>query len=697
MSKWGNISSGTGVIKGAMMKKVLIVDDNDANLYLLKSLLEGEGIATIVAKNGQEALDRAQDDPPDLIVSDILMPVMDGYLFCRKCKADERLRRIPFVFYTATYTEPKDEKFAMSLGADRFVIKPQEPEILIDILKEVWENQSAAKPAEPKPLGEEMEFFRQYNAVLFRKLEKKILDLETAHRKLKCLEEQYRLSFENVTDIVCTIDADFIVRKMSPSVERMLGYKSQDFIDRPFSSMVNILAPESMERAMAEIHSVLEGETIPASVYQIVARDGTAKYGEISGSPIRRGDEIVGIVSVVRDITERRRAEEAQEKLQAQLIQAQKMESVGRLAGGAAHDFNNMLGLILGHAELALERIDPTHPLHADLQEIKKAAERSANLTRQLLAFARKQTITPKVLELNETVAGMLKMLQRLIGENIELRWQPEAHPWPVKMDPSQLDQILANLCINARDAISGVGNLTIETANITFDEDYCAAHAGFVPGEYVRLAVSDDGCGMDKETMSHLFEPFFTTKEIGKGTGLGLATIYGAVKQNNGFINVYSEPGQGTTFTIYLPRHRGKAGQAQPEGKQEPAQRGRETILLVDDEPDILRLTTMLLERQGYTVLAASTPGAAIRLAREHIGELHLLMTDVVMPEMNGRDLAKNILALYPHLKRLFTSGYTANVIAHQGVLEEGVHFIQKPFSINNLAAKVREVLDQP
>ncbi len=402
------------------------------------------------------------------------------------------------------------------------------------------------------------------------------------------------------------------------------------------------------------------------------------------------------MISTVQDVTERKRAEEEKAKLEGQLQQAQKMESVGRLAGGVAHDFNNMLSVILGHAELALEQVDPAQPLHDDLMEIRKAAVRSADLTRQLLAFARKQTVAPKVLDLNETVAGMLKMLQRLIGEDIDLNWQPAADLWPVKVDPSQIDQILANLCVNARDAIADIGRITIETGNSVFDADYCADHAGFEPGEYVLIAVSDNGCGMDKETMSHLFEPFFTTKGVGRGTGLGLATVYGSVKQNNGFINAYSEPGLGTTFKIYLPRHAGKAGQMQNKGQATLAARGHETVLLVEDEPAILKLTKVMLERQGYIVLAASTPGEAIRLSREHAGEIHLLMTDVVMPEMNGRDLAKNLLSLYPDLKRLFMSGYTANVIAHHGVLDEGVYFIQKPFSMEDLAAKVREALDR-
>jgi two-component system cell cycle sensor histidine kinase/response regulator CckA len=339
--------------------------------------------------------------------------------------------------------------------------------------------------------------------------------------------------------------------------------------------------------------------------------------------------------------------------------------------------------------------VNSAQPIYDDLMEIHKAAERSADLTRQLLAFARRQTIAPKVLDLNETVAGMLKMLERLIGEDIHLDWQPGVDLWPVRLDPSQIDQILANLCVNARDAIANVGRITIETRNWIFTEDHCAAHPGFVPGEYVRLAVSDDGCGMDKDTLANVFDPFFTTKEMGKGTGLGLATVYGAVKQNNGFIDVCSEPGEGTTFAIYLPRHVGEAGQARTGSKAGVAVRGHETILLVEDYPAMLKPATKMLEMQGYTVLAASTPGEAISLAREYAGEIHLLMTDVVMPEMNGQDLARNLQALYPHLKRLFMSGYPASVVAPHGVLDEGVYFIQKPFTMQSLAAKVREALD--
>jgi CheY-like chemotaxis protein len=360
-----------------------------------------------------------------------------------------------------------------------------------------------------------------------------------------------------------------------------------------------------------------------------------------------------------------------------------------------AHDFNNMLGVILGHSELAMKRLDASNPIHTSLKSIHTAAERSADLTRQLLAFARKQTIAPKVLNLNQTIEGMVKMLTRLIGEDIDLAWRPGKNLGAIKMDPSQIDQILVNLCVNARDAIGDTGKVTIETNTATFDAAYCAMHADFVPGEYVLLAVSDNGCGMHPETVSRLFEPFFTTKDTGKGTGLGLATVYGIVRQNNGFINIYSELGQGTTFKVYLPLHATTIEQTPQTGTVESAVLGHETILLVEDDSMHLEITKHMLETLGYTVFPAATPDEAIRIAGTLDGKIHLLMTDVIMPEMNGKDLNRNMLSLDPNLKCLFMSGYTANVIAHHGVLDVGIHFVQKPFSMNDLAEKLREVLE--
>ncbi len=389
----------------------------------------------------------------------------------------------------------------------------------------------------------------------------------------------------------------------------------------------------------------------------------------------------------------RRNAEEKL-RLQEALVHAQKMESVGRLAGGVAHDFNNMLGVILGNTELALQQVRPDDPLHSGLEEAHEAALRSAALTRQLLVFARRQTVMPTVMDLNQAVGATLRMLQRMIGETIVLEWRPAADLWLTNVDPSQVDQVLASLCVNARDAISGSGTIRIETANCPVAGTDFPGHADAVPGEYVLLSVSDNGCGMDAATMSHLFEPFFTTKALGEGTGLGLATVYGAVKQNGGFITVRSQPGEGSTFAVYLPRH---TGPAQPPRRhvQAPA-RGSETVLVVEDEPSILRLTTRMIERHGYRVRSAATAEEAIRVAKESPTEIHLLVTDVVMPGMNGQVLARNIRALHPRIKCLYMSGYAADTISRQDLADGEASFIQKPFSSSDLGRALREILDR-
>ena len=507
-------------------------------------------------------------------------------------------------------------------------------------------------------------------------------------------EEHHRDILNTAMDGIFQTDLEGCLKEVNEAYCRMSGYSVHELLTISISD----LAVDSVNCVAGRIRRIIGlGESRYETRHR--RKDGTVYDVEVSVKyrPTKGGH----LIFFLRDITDRRlkenaqrQAEEERAKLEVQLRQAQKMESIGRLAGGVAHDFNNMLTIIFGHVQLALMNADLTSPLHSNLEEIQKAAERSADLTRQLLAFARKQIIAPISLDLNEAVGGMLKMLQRLIGEDIHLAWEPVAVLWPVKMDPSQIDQILVNLCINARDAISNGGKVIIETENCCFDKDYCAAYPDFLPGEYVRLSVSDNGCGMDKETISNIFEPFFTTKGCGEGTGLGLATVYGIVKQNRGFINVYSEQNQGTTFTIYLPRHDGNAGQAYPQGTKEPS-RGYETILLVEDEPAILKITSLMLETLGYRVLTAGTPDEAIRMAGEQAGEIHLLMTDVIMPGKNGRTLAKCLVSRYPHIKHLFMSGHTANVIAHQGVLEEGVNFIHKPFSLPALASKVRYILD--
>jgi two-component system, cell cycle sensor histidine kinase and response regulator CckA len=516
----------------------------------------------------------------------------------------------------------------------------------------------------------------------------------TERKRAEAAHERLIRAVEQTRDMVIISDPHAFIEYVNPAFVETMGYSSEEAVGQ----QPRLLLGDGRAGAIDDEVTLSVREHRPWSGRLVNRRkDGTLLTIEATVSPIiDASGRTVNYLSVSRDITESLKAAAENARLQDQLLQAHKLESVGRLAGGVAHDFNNMLGVILGHTEIALKGLTPDQPLYDNLLEIHRAAERSADLTRQLLAFARKQTVAPRVLDLNETVEGMLQMLRRLIGEDIDLAWIPDREPISVKMDPSQLDQILANLCVNARDAIRDTGKITIETTHVVIDEEYCAGHLGVLPGEYVQVTVSDDGSGMDSETVAMVFEPFFTTKALGKGTGLGLATVYGVVTQNNGFINVYSEPGHGTSFKIYLPRYLEKTAGPTDRARADQPAGGSETILLVEDEPAILTVATMMLEQLGYIVIPASTPGQAIRLATEHSGGIDLLMTDVVMPEMNGRDLAKSLLALYPDLRRLFMSGYTANVIAHRGVLDEGVHFIQKPFSTKELGLKVREALSE-
>jgi len=521
-----------------------------------------------------------------------------------------------------------------------------------------------------------------------------ITERKQAAEALRQSEERFRSMVEGAPEPIF-IQTKLRFAYLNPKAVRLFGAdRAEELLGTP---VMDRFHPDSHDIVRQRIQ-ILNEERQPIDEryeLQFIRLDGSTVWVETSGQPIvYHGSH--GALVFVRDITQRKEAERDRDTLQQQLVQSQKMESIGRLAGGIAHDFNNMLGVILGHTEMAMEDLDPDHPLFASLREIDKAAERSAKLTGQLLAFARKQIVAPRLIDLNDTVTGMLQMLRRLIGEHIDLIWLPGVEAQPVKMDPTQIDQILANLCLNARDAIGDSGSIIIETDGVLVDEAYCASHPDAKPGDYVLLAVSDDGCGMDPETIGHLFEPFFTTKEVGTGTGLGLATVYGIVRQNGGFINIYSETGHGTICRIYVPRHQAQWEKAGNETTRIPLAAGHETILLVEDEPMILDMSRAMLQRQGYRVLAAERPGEARKIAARENGTIDLLVTDVVMPEMNGRDLAEQLKELIPGLKTLFMSGYTANVIAHHGVLGRGVRFIQKPFTKKELLTRVREMLDQ-
>lgn len=508
----------------------------------------------------------------------------------------------------------------------------------------------------------------------------------------KKAEEALKISHERFLTVLDSLDATIYVSDMESNKILFMNKFMIDSFGRDMTGEIcwKVFRGESEQCLNCTNDQLVSESGIPTGVCVWQGENPITKRWYINHDrAVEWTDGRLVRLQIATDITNLK-------KMEAQLLQAQKMESVGRLAGGVAHDFNNMLGIIIGNTEMIMDDMDSDNPYLANLQEIYKAAERSTRLTRQLLAFARKQTISLKVLNLNDTLEAMLTMLQRLIGEDINLAWFPERNLWPVKMDPSQVDQILANLCVNSRDAIMNVGKITIETGNVSIDANYCHDHEGFKPGDFVMISISDNGSGMDNETLDNLFEPFFTTKDIGQGTGLGLATVYGIIKQNNGFINVYSELGNGTTFKIYLPRYTTRTSRDETEAPVEQGKGGSETILLVEDEKAILAMTAAMLKRLGYHVLSASNPNAAIEIGKAHPGEIDLLLTDVIMPEMNGRDLAGKISELFPSLKCLFMSGYTANVIAHHGILDEGVKFISKPFSKYHLSVKIREALDE-
>lgn len=441
---------------------------------------------------------------------------------------------------------------------------------------------------------------------------------------------------------------------------------------------------------------IMNEEIIRNEEYLLKNTQGQDKWIAYNAAPIRdsNGKKVAGIV-IFNDISSRKYTEIEHDKLRDKLAQMQKMESVGLLAGGVAHDYNNMLSVIIGNAEMGMLSIDSSEPMYKTLKEIKKAAHRSADLTQQLLAFARKQPVTPKVLDLNKKIFDMIKILKRLIGEDIDFSWRPGEDLWQINIDPTQIDQILFNLCTNARDAIEGIGKITIETENITISKAEMVSRPELKAGKYTAFKVTDNGRGMDVEILKRIFEPFYTTKELGKGTGLGLATVYGIVNQNSGFMNVESEPGKGSTFTVYLPRFEGEVKDSAVE-RQEKKNNGKgEKILMVEDTKDVLTIGKAMLERVGYSVISAHTPEEALRKAEESNGSIDLLITDIIMPKMNGHELAMKLQTRHPELKCLYMSGYTADIIAERGVLEKGVNFLQKPFTFTSLTSKVKAALN--
>ncbi len=681
------------------MIRILIADDIAENRYMLETLLKGNGYEVTSAENGAQALELARKSLPDVIITDILMPVMDGFTLCRQWKADEQLKQIPFVFYTATYTDPKDEKFALSLGAERFIVKPTRPEDMIAMLHNILEDARAGKllPGEQQHKKEE-EFLQDYNETLLRKLERKMAQLERTNKALEQeIVERKRIEHELVyrniilaTQQETSLDAILVVNEQG----RMISYNKR-FVEL-WGIPDNILSAKSDEQLLQFVVNQIADPSgfLDKVRYLYEHRDETSRdvlelkdrriVDRYSSAILGSDGQYYGRVWYFRNITE-------QKKLEEQFRQAQKMEAVGALAGGIAHDFNNILSAIIGYASILRMKIDPEDELRHHVVEILAASERAANLTRSMLAFSRKQVMELKPVNVNELICGIHKMLARLIGEDIEFTVACSGDTGlVVQSDAGQLEHVLMNLIMNARDAMPDGGKLTIGSGRFTLIEEL----EEMPRGSYAVISVSDSGIGMDKETQEHIFEPFFTTKEVGKGTGLGLAMAYGIIKKHNGFIRVYSEPGKGTTFKIYLP----VTSQAVQKFRKKEAvllPLGTETILLVEDNSNVRFVTRDMLQEFGYTVLEAADGEEAVRVFRENKDRIKLLLCDLIMPKKSGKETYEEIKIMRPDVKAIFTSGYTSDIIARKGLLEEGINFMSKPVSMIELSGKIREVLD--
>ncbi|MFB3891673.1 MAG: response regulator [Phycisphaerae bacterium] len=814
------------------MSRILIVDDDPQGLYMLESLLRGHGHKVVTAVNGTEALMKARRDPPDLIVSDFFMPTMDGFALCRECKKDDRLRSIPFIAYTATYTDPKDERLAMSLGAARFLVKPAEPRVLLNVVEQVLADQMAGRLAPPPAMLREDQHLREYTEAIIRKLEEKVAQLSRANHALqqemsqrqaaeellreseaqlramvdmasvgiaqadphtgqwlsvnaklceitgrspdemlgtylteitpaedreadweaykrvvrgeapqyraekRCIrkdgssawvnvnmkvlrdaagqpvrtmatieditdhkraeeairqsEERFRTLVESVTDYIYTVkvrDGRAVETSHSPGCLGVTGYEPEEF--RADAGLwLRMVHRDDRLAVQDQTAKLLAGQMAWALEHRIVHKNDEIRW--VRNTPVLRYDphgRFVGYEGLVQDITEQR-------KLQEQLFQAQKMEAVGQLAGGVAHDFRNQLTVISGYGEMLIRRQMVTGEAKGYVEQILKASERSAMIAEQLLAFSRRQVLRPEVVNLNSVIGDLSKSVARLLGEDIRLSFSPNPELDRVKVDPGQFQQALMNLVLNARDAMPKGGQLTIETDNAVLDDRFVRLHAGASAGPHVMVTVSDTGCGMDSQTLSRIFEPFFTTKAAGEGTGLGLAMVYGFIKQSGGYVSVQSEPGKGARFRLYLPRTEESPGAGTAASPNAELPKGTGTILLVEDEEAIRRVVSQTLRECGYTVLEAANAQDAIKLGDRHKGPIHLLIADVVMPGLSGPDLAEHFRESRPGMRVLLVSGYAGKMLTSRGVALSGADLLTKPVSSWNLAQTVRRIL---
>jgi PAS domain S-box-containing protein len=670
---------------------VLIVDDIETNRKLLKALLEAEGVTIFSARDGVDALKVLEREKVDAVISDILMPRMDGYRLCAEMRKSEKFKTIPFIAYTSTYTSPSDEKTAMDFGADVFLRKPSPPTKIIEALHEAIKAAPQRRAvAIASPAAQDV--MKQYNASLIAKLEHKNAELEMQTAAMLKVQDQLGLqreALEAAANAILITDSGGTIRWVNAAFTALTGYTAEDCLGENPRFLKSDEQDATFHASLWK--TILDGRTWQGEITNR-RKDGTLFIAEQTITPIRlNGGPITHFIGIMTDITSRK-------QLEAQFIGAQKMEVVGHLAGGVAHDFNNILGVIMGYSDLLMMKLPQAdEELKGFIETIRSAAERASGLTRQLLIFSRKQKVQLVVLNINEVIKDLEKMLRRLIDEHIQLNIVPEQDVGRIKADSGYIGQVVMNLVVNARDAMPQGGLLTVSTSNITLDEAHARAHAGSVPGDYVMLGVADTGTGMTEEVKGRIFEAFFTTKPKGKGTGLGLATCQTIVQQAGGHIDVQTEIGRGTTFKIYFPRVDQPLA-INTNRQAGPVPRGTETLLVVEDEPSLRLLARNVLQGQGYEVLTAANGQEGLHTVRDHKGPpIRLVITDVVMPVMGGVVMAEWLKSDNPDMKILFTSGYTDDAIAQQGVLEKGVEFLSKPYTPATLAGKVRGMLDAP
>jgi two-component system cell cycle sensor histidine kinase/response regulator CckA len=631
--------------------RALIIEDSDTDAELLLLELKRAGYQTEHARVQTAAeLAAALQEEWDIALSDYSMPGFGGMEALEIVKASAK--NIPFIIISGTIGE-ETAVAALQGGADDFLVKGKLGRLGAAIERSCREQSSR-------------------------------LAREQAERALRDSEERYRRIIETTNEGVWWLDAATKATFVNERLAQLLGYSSQELLGESMLDFVH----EASRQAVSDGVAAHPHGAVRQIEARLVCSDGKDLWVLLDAAPIFEGARHLGSLVMVMDITQRKRLEE-------QLRQSQKMEAIGSLAGGIAHDFNNLLSVILGYAELILSDLKPGDPIRDDLTELNHASERARELTKQLLAFSRRQVLEPRTLDLNQVLRGMEQMLRRLLREDVELSFFTSPSLGRICADAGQVEQIVMNLIVNARDALVGDGKVAIETSNVELDAEYAAAHHGVAAGSYVMLAVTDTGTGMDAATQARIFEPFFTTKDKERGTGLGLATVFGIVKQSGGHIWVYSEVGKGTTFRIYFPRTEGSV--EQPAPVIEPATlRGTETILIVEDQDQVRSLMRLSLRRQGYNVLEAPNAGEALLICEKFSAKIHLLLTDVIMPRMSGRELAERLAPLRPEMLVLYVSGYTENSIVHHGVLDAGVAFVQKPITPDALVRKVRQLLDR-